>query len=77
MEIIDAYIDPILQVALERKRLLKGSPTPDEKDASTLLDHLVEYTEGTYPIFQVRHAKHRCRPEGHQGRDHGTSAHMP
>ncbi|KZV93250.1 cytochrome P450 monooxygenase pc-3 [Exidia glandulosa HHB12029] len=45
MEIIDAYIDPILQVALEKKRLLKGSPTPTEKDASTLLDHLVEYTE--------------------------------
>ncbi|EJD51740.1 cytochrome P450, partial [Auricularia subglabra TFB-10046 SS5] len=45
MKVIDAYIDPILQLALERKRINKSSPAPDEKEASTLLDHLLSSTD--------------------------------
>lgn len=46
MKVIDAYIDPILQLALERKRINKCSPLADEHhDAHTLLDHLLSSTE--------------------------------
>jgi len=51
MKIVNAYLDPIIKDALEKKRL--AAPLLDEKqgeakvgDDETLLDHLVNLTSG-------------------------------
>jgi hypothetical protein len=54
MDVCYKFIDPILKEALDKKQMLKESGIMDEKaqdrevkEGETLLDHLVNYTEGT------------------------------
>lgn len=48
MKVINQFLDPILKTALEKKRL-RTVAKPDidaEAPSLTLLDHLVQYTDG-------------------------------
>ena len=55
MDVCYEFIDPILKEALDKKQMLKENGMIDEKteakdrevkEGETLLDHLVNYTEG-------------------------------
>jgi hypothetical protein len=49
MKVINGYIDPILSEALAKKGGVKKSPVGvDDHDGETLLDHLVEQTDGEH-----------------------------
>jgi hypothetical protein len=56
MDVCYKFIDPILKEALDKKQMFKDNRMVDEKaeakdrevkEGETLLDHLVNYTEGT------------------------------
>jgi len=62
MDVCYEFIDPILKEALEKKQILKKNGLTDEtvgtkdrevREGETLLDHLVNYTEGTWRIISV------------------------
>jgi hypothetical protein len=46
--IVDAYIMPIVNVAVEAQRSSVSSRGDDENDTKTLLEYLVKVTEGTF-----------------------------
>jgi hypothetical protein len=51
---VNKFIDPILAEAIAKKRAIKGASDAQNagrevKDGETLLDHLVNYTEGKLP----------------------------
>ena len=47
MDVINAFIDPILREAIEKKRTLpKRIENKEIDDGETLLDHLINYTDG-------------------------------
>jgi hypothetical protein len=57
-QVIDKFIDPILAEAIARKEISKdGTGLKDGerevKDGETLLDHLVNYTEGKSLLFRM------------------------
>ena len=49
MEITNQFIDPLVHAALQKKRDAKGVHQVN-KDGGTLLDHLVQQTDGTSKI---------------------------
>ena len=64
MHICHEYIDPILEEALSKKKALREDGLVSEKNeeepvkAETLLDHLVNYTEGECSLYYLAH--HVC-----------------
>lgn len=56
MEIVDAYLQPILQQALAKKVENKGSaaPTGEITEDETLMDHLVTLTDGMINITEQK-----------------------
>lgn len=60
MKVINAFIDPIMHAAVERKRAeTETAPTALEekerevKDGESLLDHLIHYTDGEAQIIVI------------------------
>ena len=53
MGITEQFIDPLIHAALRKKKDAKGVCKVD-KDDSTLLDHLVQQTDGTNDILSSR-----------------------
>lgn len=52
-KIMDDFTDPLMKMALaKREQDLSLDKTPDEKEEPTLLSHLVNHTQGGYPILQ-------------------------
>ena len=53
MEVVSAYIQPIVEEALRKKRSAVGKAGSEKatEDEETLLDHLVKQTEGGLPDF--------------------------
>lgn len=47
MKEIGKFIDPILKQSLEKQKLRKDIKDDEPTEALTLLDHLVQYTQGT------------------------------
>lgn len=67
MVVVNGFIEPILRAAVERKRMLNtdnGSEKSSEKvafntdrevkDGESLLDHLINYTEGGMNVQELR-----------------------
>ena len=56
-DVIDKFIDPILVEAIKKKKAINASGMKDGgrevKDGETLLDHLVNYTEGKLYLFRT------------------------
>lgn len=57
-DIINKFIDPILAEAIAKKRIMKETSSMRDgerevEDGETLLDHLVNYTEGTRSGYLV------------------------
>lgn len=46
MGVINAFIDPILRDAIEKKKASAGAEKKEIDEADTLLDHLINYTDG-------------------------------
>lgn len=46
MDVINAFIDPILREAIEKKAVINRSDKKEIDDGDTLLDHLINYTDG-------------------------------
>ena len=74
MKVVNAYIEPIVKEALEKKR---NSP-PKEKgeisedvDEGTLLDHLVKVTSGEAIFLRLKMQLNnlKCRPKCFKGRN--------
>jgi len=48
MQVVNAYLEPIVKEALERKKSLPAKETVSEDEYETLLDHLVSVTDGEF-----------------------------
>lgn len=51
MKDVRDVLDPILEEAVKRRSTMIGEKTDEEKDSSTLLDHLLDHTQGGSPLF--------------------------
>ena len=74
MEVVSAYIQPIVEEALRKKRSAAGKAGSDKttEDEETLLDHLVKQTEGGFAGFPRAKALLdgvHCRPGDPPRRD--------
>lgn len=71
MKVINSYVTPILRKKFEEKRVLfKCESARAEEVGDTLLDHLVQFTDGGLSFFLCLTHVDDSRRGGNQGRDY-------
>jgi hypothetical protein len=51
MKVVDAFLDPILKDALEKRRTTVEFDKTELADDQTLVDHLINLTSGELPCY--------------------------
>lgn len=58
MNVLRGFVDPIIKEAIEKKRANDGMGKAELEDSDTLLDNLVNHTDGTLSIFSTFYGDH-------------------